>query len=99
MGYDSNNDIPYLTPHEIRGLIYIHDVNQEYENTPNLAELERATGWNSKYFTNVWKKLVPKNLVNRDVDGNNTRLSTTEIGGRVVDRYKELNQLFEQAEH
>lgn len=91
------DDIPFLTRHEIRAIMYIGEVNQEIEGEPNLATLEQHTGWNSKYFTNAWKRLQPKGLVERKVDGNSTRLTLTDYGAAVLDSLYEINGILDRA--
>lgn len=91
-----NNDIPYLTEHEIRAVIYIHEVETEHEEEPTISELVDLTGWQSKYYTRAWQRLEPQNLVERKVDGKNTRLTLTETGQKTASKLMELNEVLDQ---
>jgi len=93
-------DVPDLTINEKRGLIYIHDINQELEQieAATISQLADNSRWRSKYFTNAWKKLVPRGLVKREKDGVYTRLSTTDKGDEAVNTILRLNQVLDEAE-
>jgi len=91
-------EIPYLNENEIRGLFYIQDINHELDQDKpaTISQLVDHSEWRSNYYTNLWKSLHPE-LINREKDGNNTRLNLTETGVKTVSTYKKLNQLFEEA--
>lgn len=92
------SDVPDDTTHEIRAMVYIRQVNQELdqEKPAYIGQLEEATGWESKYFTRAWKKLVPKDLVKKTKDGQNTRLQLTGKGRKTADLYMQINEVREQ---
>ena len=91
-------DIPYLNQNEIRGLFYIYEINREIDQTKpaKISTLANHSDWRSGYYTSLWKKLSPQ-LVKRERDGVNTRLSLTPAGESVVYKYQELNELFDEA--
>lgn len=92
----ANNDIPKFTDHEVRALIYIYEVEDQQkkeEKPPTISELADMTDWESKYYTRSWKRLQPKNLVNRKKDGQLTRLELTEDGAKVAEKLLEINQV------
>ena len=91
-------DIPYLNKNEIRGLFYIREINQqlEQEEAATISQLSERSDWRSSYYTSLWKALAPE-LVNRDSEGYNTRLSLTKHGQSAVSHYEELNFIFEEA--
>jgi len=93
-----SNDVPYLNETEIRGLLYIAEINQELDQSENatIAQLTDHSEWRSSYFTNTWKSLSPQ-LVNREKDGQNTRLGLTKLGWDAVSAYRELNMIFDEA--
>jgi len=90
-----HNDIPDLTNHEKRALIYIYEATQEtgQEKPLTISQLVDRTGWRSKYYTRAWKKLQPKQLVKRTKDGNNTRLELTSNGKKAADLLMQLNEV------
>lgn len=92
------SDVPNDTTHEIRAMVYIRQVNQELDqNKPAyIGQLEKHTGWESKYFTRAWKKLVPKTLVKKTKDGQNTRLQLTDKGRKTADLYMQINEVRNQ---
>lgn len=91
-----DSDIPFLNKTEIRALFYIHQVNNEQEETPNLSTLAEETEWSSKYFTRAWQKLQPRGLVNVDREGRHTRLSLTENGEKAYRHYLGINEALTQ---
>ena len=96
----TSEDIPSFTDHETRALIYIYEVEKhqknEDEDPPTISELSELTDWSSKYFTRAWKRLQPKNLVDRRVDGKNTRLSLTDKGVKVAEKFLEINAVMDK---
>lgn len=94
----ADKDIPHLNPNEIRGLFYVYDINQELdqEKPATITQLVDNSDWRSNYYTNFWKQLAPE-LVKREKDGNNTRLSLNQDGREAVVAYKELNIIFDRA--
>ena len=94
-------DTPDLTLNEMRGLIYIHDINQELAQPEpaTITQLSEMAEWRSKYFTDAWTSLKPRGLVDREKDGVNTRLSTTDHGDKVVSLLKQLNKELDEAEN
>lgn len=94
----ADKDIPHLNPNEIRGLFYIYDINLQLdqEKPATISQLVDNSDWRSNYYTNLWKQLAPE-LVNREKDGNNTRLSLNDDGVEAVDHYAELNVIFDRA--
>lgn len=93
-----SNDVPYLTETEIRGLLYIADINQELDQSENatIKQLADHSDWRNSYFTRTWKSLSPQ-LVDRTKDGQNTRLGLTNLGWDAVSAYRELNMVFDEA--
>jgi len=93
-----SNDIPYLTEHEIRALIYLRQANQENrEEAPlTISEHSDATEWDSKYYTRAHQKLAPRRLVDVVNDGKYTRLQLTEKGKKAADKYMELNEVLDK---
>ena len=91
-------EIPYLNENEIRGLFYIQDINQELDQDKpaTISQLVSHSEWRSNYYTSLWQSLAPQ-LINREKDGNNTRLSLTDNGRATVSLYKQLNEIFEEA--
>lgn len=92
------NDVPGLTDHEERALIYMHQTSQQRstEKPPTITELTDLTDWSSKYYTRAWKRLQPQGLVSRRQDGKNTRLALTEKGSKVADKLLQINEVLEQ---
>lgn len=93
------HDIPSFTDHETRALIYIKQVEEEQppgEQPPRIADLSKACDWDSKYFTRAWKRLQPKNLVDRISDGKSTRLTLTSKGKKVADKMLEINEVISE---
>ena len=88
-------EIPYLNENDIRGLFYIEDINQELDQdeAATISQLADHSEWRSNYYTNLWQSLSPE-LIKRERDGNNTRLSLTDAGAKAVLRYKEINEIF-----
>lgn len=93
-------DIPSFTDHETRALIYIHEVQnhqqEEKDKAPTISTLADLTDWRSKYYTRAWKRLEPKGLVERVVDGQNTRLGLTVKGEKVAEKLLEINAVIDQ---
>jgi len=89
-------DIPKFTDHETRALIYIYETEQQITQKPSISELCDSTGWSSKYYTRAWKRLQPRNLVERTVDGKNTRLTLTDKGKQVASLLMDINKVLEQ---
>lgn len=92
------SDVPYLNETDIRGLLYIAEINQEIDQEKNatISQLADHSEWRNSYFTKIWKKLAPE-LVEREKDGQNTRLGLTNLGWEAVSAYRELNMVFEEA--
>lgn len=93
------SDIPEITNHETRALIYLHEVQMQRnpeKKAPNLSELEELTGWDSKYWTRSWKRLQPKGLIDRKQDGQSTRLELTENGKQVASLLMEINAVMDE---
>lgn len=93
------NDIPYLTENQIRGLFYIQEINLELDQKKpaTISQLADNSEWFSNYFTRLHKALSP-GLIVKDTDKVNTRLSLSEEGEKAVELYKDLNQVFSEAE-
>lgn len=91
------SDIPYLNKTDIRGLFYVHSINQELnqERPATISQLVERSEWRSNYYTTLWQSLAPQ-LIDRTAEGNRTRLSLTEEGEKAVAKYQELNQLFDE---
>jgi len=92
------SDVPGLTDHEERALIYMYEANHERDKdkAPTISELTDLTDWSSKYYTRAWKRLQPQGLVSRKQDGKNTRLALTEKGSKVADKLLQINEVLEQ---
>jgi len=92
------DDIPSFTEHEIRALVYLHEVEmqRDEEKPPIMSELEELTDWHSKYWTRSWKRLQPKGLINRVKDGQASRLALTEKGRLVANKFMQINEVLEE---
>jgi len=92
------SEVPYLTETQIRGLIYIADINHELQQDKpaSITELSGNSEWPSSYYTKLWQSLAPQ-LIERSEDGQNTRLKLTEEGTEAVSLYKSLNHVFSDA--
>lgn len=88
-----NEDIPSFTDNEVRAMIYIRQVNLEREVPATISELVDETDWRSRNYTRAWKRLVPRDLVERVKDGTNTRLKLTDDGRKVADKMLEINEV------
>lgn len=95
---EMTTDVPDLTTHEMRALIYIQQVNRELEQEKpaNISTHSRESEWSSKYFTRAWKNLEPQGLLKRDVDGQSSRLSLTDKGHKIADMLKQMNEVLEE---
>lgn len=92
-----DRDIPFLNKTEIRALFYIHQVNQEQnQSSSSLSTLADQTDWSSTYYTRAWQKLEPRGLVNVENQGRNTHLSLTENGEKAYRHYLGINEALEQ---
>lgn len=93
-----SNDVPYLNETDIRGLLYIAEINQELDQSENatIKQLTEHSDWRNSYFTRVWQNLAPQ-LVDREKDGQNTRLGLTNLGWDAVSAYRELNMVLDEA--
>jgi len=91
-------EVPHLNENEIRGLFYVCDINAELDQDKpaTISQLVSRSDWRSNYYTDLWHRLSPQ-LIKREKDGNNTRLSMTENGRAIVSLYKQLNELFDEA--
>lgn len=92
------SDVPYLTETQIRGLLYVSDINYELEQEKpaSISDLVNNSDWPSSYYTRLWQNLAPE-LVERITEGQNTRLKLTEAGKEAVTLYKSLNMVFSEA--
>jgi len=92
------DDIPYLNRREIRGLFYVQDINRELDQdkSATLSQLAENSEWRSNYYTDLHKKISPE-LIRKERDGNNTRLSLTEYGRKVAYNYSKINAIFDEA--
>lgn len=90
------SDIPSFTDHEVRALLYLYEAHTlEDVEAPTITELSDMTDWESKYFTRAWKRLEPRNLVDRQTDGKNTRLALTDAGMKVASKFMEINEVLD----
>jgi DNA-binding MarR family transcriptional regulator len=93
------SDIPSFTDHEVRALLYIHETEMQIndsDNPPSITKLKEYTDWDSKYYTRAWKRLQPRGLVKREVDGKHTKLSLTEKGKEVASYFMSINEVLDQ---
>jgi len=92
------DDIPFLNRRSIRGLFYVQDINRELdqEKPATLSQLAENSEWRSNYYTDLHKTLAPQ-LIEKVRDGNNTRLKLTEDGKAAAHHYRQLNEVFEEA--
>lgn len=90
------SDIPKFTDHEVRALIYIYETENQLKPEPTISELKDFTDWDSKYYTRAWKRLEPRNLVNRESEGRSTKLSLTDKGRAVAVKLMEINEILDQ---
>lgn len=91
-------DVPYFTEHEMRSIIYIRQVNleQDQDEAPTIKQLVDNTGYTSRHYTRAWNRLQPNGIIDRKVDGKNTRLKLTGKGRKAADKLMELNEVLEQ---
>lgn len=89
-----SNDIPEFTNNEIRALIYLKQLREERPDTPlTITQLSKNTDWTSTYWTRAWKKLQPRNLVQKNNDGRHSRIKLTSQGAQVADKFMEINEV------
>lgn len=91
-------DVPYFTEHEMRSIIYLRQVNLELtqEKPATIKQLVDNTGYTSRHYTRAWNRLQPRGIINRVVDGKNTRLELTGKGKKVADKLMQLNEVLEE---
>jgi len=75
-------DVPSLTEHEMRSILYIHEVNQQLQQDKpaTMKQLVDNTGYTSRQYTRAWNRLQPRGIINRITEGKNTRLELTDTG-------------------
>jgi len=94
----ASSDIPDLTSHEKRALIYIRQINQEKTSSQNahLSELARRSDWDSRYISDATTKLENRGLVSKERDGQKVRPSLSGTGLRAADLLMSLNEVLDQ---
>jgi len=87
-------DVPSLTKHEMRSILYINEVNQQLQQDKpaTIKQLVDNTGYTSRQFTRAWNRLQPRGLVERSVDGKNTRLQLSDAGQTFAGALVDMNE-------